>query len=104
MKDYPINLYPKDVRELSRRHDDLNALNEIQENLENSITSYALENPENLFDEEYQQILRKIEFSRGLKRHQVVVAPDGFIRWVSNGFPSSLLLEIHNALVETHGE
>jgi hypothetical protein len=67
--------------------------------LEESIASYALQNPENIYDEKSQQVLRLLEFSRGLKTHQIVMAPDGFIRWISKGFPSSLLLEIHNVLL-----
>ena len=78
---------------------DLTALDVIEELLGNEISSFALEDQENLFDEEFNEIIRKFEFSRGLKSHLVVIGPDGFIRWMSKGFPSILLQEIHNLLI-----
>lgn len=78
---------------------DLISLDVIEELLENEISSFALESPENLFDEEFNEIIRKFEFSRGMKTHLVVIGPDGLIRWISNGFPSILLQEIHNLLI-----
>jgi hypothetical protein len=78
---------------------DLTALDVIEELLGNEISSFALEDQENLFDEEFNEIIRKFEFSRGLKTHLVVIGPDGFIRWMSKGFPSILLQEIHNLLI-----
>lgn len=78
---------------------DLTALDVIEELLGNEISSFALEDQENLFDEEFNEIIRKFEFSRGLKTHLIVICPDGFIRWMSKGFPSILLQEIHNLLI-----
>ena len=78
---------------------DLIALDVIEKLLDKEISSFALEDQENLFDEEFNEIIRKFEFSRGLKIHLIVIGPDGFIRWMSKGFPSILLLEIHNLLM-----
>ena len=106
---YPIEAHQSDTRSLDDQHQNLIHLNTIQVVLEESIGSYALQNPDNVYDEENQQILRTLEFSRGLQTHQIVIAPDQFIRWLSPKFPSSLLLEIHNALlnvevlIETNG-
>lgn len=88
-----------DPRPPEAKEDDLINLNIIQDILEEDISAYALQNPENLYDQDNQEILRKLEFSRGLKHHQIVLAPDGFIRWVSSQFPSTLLQDIHNALL-----
>ena len=77
----------------------LNALDVIEKLLENEISSFALEDKENLFDEEFNEIIRKFEFSRGLKIHLIVIGPDGFIRWISKSFPSILLQDIHNLLI-----
>lgn len=88
-----------DQRPLTAKKDDLINLNIIQDILEESISAYALENPKNLYDQDNQEILRKLEFSRGLKHHQIVLAPDGFIRWISKDFPNPLLLDIHNTLL-----
>jgi len=96
---YPMNLHPLDTRPPQDQEDNLICLNIIQDILEESIGCYAIQNPENIYDEENQQVLRFFEFSRGLKIHQILLAPDGFIRWLSPKFPSVLLLEIHNALL-----
>ena len=88
-----------DPRPPEAKEDDLINLNIIQDILEEDISAYALQKPENLYDKDNQEILRKLEFSRGLKRHQIVLAPDGFIRWISRQFPSTLLQDIHNALL-----
>lgn len=96
---YPIDLHPRDKRPPEELQDNIINLNVIQDVLEETIGSYAIQNPESIFDEEYEQVLRLLEFSRGIKTHQIVIAPDGYIRYLSPRFPSALLLEIHNALV-----
>ena len=96
---YPMDLHPRDTRPPQDQEDNLICLNIIQDVLEESIGCLALQNSENIYDEENQQVLRFFEFSRGLKTHQIVLAPDGFIRWLSPKLPSALLLEIHNALL-----
>jgi hypothetical protein len=94
-----MNLHPLDTRTHKEQQDDLINLNIIQDILEEDIGSYVIQDPENLYDQDNQQILRKLGFSRGLKTHQIVLAPDGFIRYISPKFPSILLQEIHNALL-----
>jgi Ni,Fe-hydrogenase III large subunit len=91
--------HPRDTRSPDEKEENIIDLNILQDVLEESIGSYAIKNPQNIYDEEFEQILRFLEFSRGLKNHQVVIAPDGIIRFLSPKFPSKLLLEIHNALV-----
>lgn len=96
---YPNNLYPNDPRTIPEQEEDISFLNIIQDLIEENISAFVLEDPENLYDEKNQQILRNIEFSRGTKSHLIVVAPDGFILGISKGFPRTLLLDIHNCLV-----
>lgn len=96
---YPTDCHPRDTRSLEERQENLVNLNIIQDVLEESIGSYAIQNPENIYDEEYQQVLRILEFSRGVYVCQIAIAPDGYIRYLSRKFPCSLLQEIHNALV-----
>ena len=98
MNNIPEN-HPKDTRTSSEKEENIIDLNILQDVLEETIGSYAIQNSGNIFDKDFKQILRMLEFSRGLKNHQIVIAPDGFIRWISPKFPSALLLEIHNALV-----
>ena len=88
-----------DTRPLPEREDDLRALDAIQAILEDGIADYALENPENLYDEDQQEILRKLVFAKGIRSFWLVIAPDGNWRLINQKFPRLLLMEIHNALV-----
>ena len=88
-----------DTRPLPEREDDLRALDAIQAILEDSIADYALENSENLYDEDQQEILRKLVFAKGIRSFWLVIAPDGNWRLINQKFPRFLLMEIHNALV-----
>ena len=94
-----LDRHPKDTRDFAVRLENIIDLNILQDILQEFIGHYAIQNPQNLYDEDFEEILRKLEFSRGMKTHQIVMEPDGFIRWISPKFPSALLLEIHNALV-----
>lgn len=88
-----------DTRPLPEREDDLRALDAIQAILEDSIADYALENSENLYDEDNQEILRKLVFAKGIRSFWLVIAPDRNWRLINQKFPRLLLMEIHNALV-----
>jgi hypothetical protein len=66
-----------DTRPLSEKDDDLRALDAIQAVLEDNIADYALENPENLYDKDQLEILRKLEFSKGTRSFCLVISPDG---------------------------
>ena len=88
-----------DTRPLPEREEDLRSLDAIQAILEDSIADYALENPENLYDEDQQEILRKLVFAKGIRSFWLVIAPDGNWRLIKQKFPHLLLMEIHNALI-----
>ena len=88
-----------DTRPLPEREDDLRALDAIQAILEDSIADYALENSENLYDEDNQEILRKLVFAKGIRSFWLVIAPNRNWRLINQKFPRLLLMEIHNALV-----
>ena len=92
--------HPKDARYSNEEEDNLINLNILQDILEESIGSYATQNPQNIYDEDFEQILGQLEFSRGLKNHKIVLGPDRFIRWISAEIPVSLMQEIHNPLME----
>ena len=94
-----MNFSIYDTRPLPEREDDLRALDAIQAILEDSIADYALENPENLYDEDNQEILRKLVFAKGIRSFWLVIAPDGNWRLSNQKFPHLLLMEIHNALI-----
>lgn len=89
-----------DTRSPEEKELDLVALNAIQEHLEDTIAAYALDRAENLYDEELSQIVRNLMFSQGTRTYQLVICPDGMIRFTDQRFPIPLLMEIHNVLME----
>ena len=89
-----------DIRPVDEKELDLTCLDLIQDLLERTIASYALDHTENLYDEEHQQIVRYLQFSQGTRIYRLVIAPDGILRMLDARFPTSLLVEIHNALME----
>ncbi len=64
------------------------------------ISNYALDQVEDLNDEEYDQIVRTMYFSRGNKEHWVVMTPYGQIRSSSKSTPKDLIVQIGNAAIE----
>ena len=72
----------------------------LQEQLEEVISNYALDQVEDLNEEEYDQIVRTMYFSRGNKEHWVVMTPYGQIRSSSKSTPKDLIVQIGNAAIE----
>jgi len=72
----------------------------LQEQIEEVISNYALDQVEDLNDEEYDQIVRTMYFSRGNKEHWVVMTPYGQIRSSSKSTPKDLIVQIGNASIE----
>jgi hypothetical protein len=72
----------------------------LQEHLEEFISNYALDQVEDLNDEEYDQIVRTMYFSRGNKEHWVAMTPYGQIRSSSKSTPKDLIVQIGNASIE----
>ena len=107
----PVNINPQDrrtkhmtysihdTRPLPEREEDLRSLDAIQAILEDSIVDFALEDAENLYDEDNQGILRKLEFSKVTRSFNLVIAPDGYWHLLDGRFPLRLLMEIQNALI-----
>ena len=59
---------------------DVALLDLLQEELEDAIYNYAVEDTEDLFDEEEDVILRALHWSVGTSRYVVVIHPLGFIK------------------------
>ena len=59
---------------------DIALLDLLQEELEDAIYNYAVEDTEDLFDEEEDVILRALHWSVGTSRYVVVIHPLGFIK------------------------
>ena len=89
------------VKELSIEKESflLENLDLIQEALENSIAAFAIQNEEDLFDEENHIILRKMEFSLGLKSFILILSSSGHIRVIDSKMPRRLMLSIFEAIM-----
>ena len=82
------------------KEDQTQLLDLLQEQMEECISNYALDQVEDLNDEEYDQIVRTMYFSRGCKDHWVVLTPYGQIRSTSKTSPRDLIIQINNASIE----
>ena len=89
------------VKELSIEQENfhLENLDLIQEALENSIAANAIQNEEDLFDENNHIIIRRMEFSLGLKSFMLIVSSSGHIRVIDSKMPRRLMLGIFEAIM-----
>lgn len=69
--------------------------------LEKEITNYALDDQQDLLDEEEGYMSRSLKWSRGTKTHRMVINPYGQFRWVQEKTPSNLLVQVTNTNLET---
>jgi len=100
----------------TQEENDIALLDLIQEELEENIFNYGLEDTEDLYDEEEDVILRALRWSVGTSEYMVVVDPLGFIKTVFSlspddvedgemgGIPADLLLQVTNTILSfTYG-
>ena len=94
---------------------DIALLDLLQEELEDVIYNYAVEETEDLFDEEEDVILRALHWSVGLSKYVVVIHPLGFVKTLfalsdedeeegeTAGIPDNFVLQVTNAILSfTH--
>jgi len=82
------------------KDNDVSILNSMQSWLENEISNYELVRIEDLDDQENEQVVRSLWWSRGIKEFFIVLAPRGGIRGWSNSIPKELLVQCHNTIAE----
>ena len=68
--------------------------------LERNITNYELEAAEDLHDEDLDQIVRALKWTRGDKQHFVTITPFGFIRHVDKAAPKNLVIQMSNSVLD----
>ena len=88
---------------------DIALLDLLQAELEDSIYNYAIEETEDLFDEEEDVILRALHWSVGTSRYIVVINPLGFLKGVyqaptteeadPEGVPDDFFLQVTNTIL-----
>ncbi len=75
---------------------DIELLDLFTDVIENSISNYALDRVEDLYDEDDDMILRALYWSRGDKNYIIVINPMGQIKTLDAKVPRDLMLQIHN--------
>ena len=80
----------------------LELLNILQDQYEECISNFALDHTEDLNDEDYDQVVRTMYFSRGDKEYWVVLTPYGQIRSTSKSSPKDLIVQISNATIDLY--
>ena len=65
--------------------------------IEQDISNYEIVDSDNLFDEDFDEILLLVRFNRGSENHQIVLTSEGFIRYYDA--PIELLVDVHNSIV-----
>ena len=93
---------------------DIALLDLLQEELEDAIYNYAVEETEDLLDEEEDVILRALHWSVGLSKYVVVIHPLGFVKTLfalsddddegeAAGIPDNFVLQVTNTILSfTH--
>jgi len=91
--DYDEETYYKKVEK------DLFPLILMTQKFEEFISDYALMNTEDLWDEDFDQVVRAFFFEKGTREYIISITPDGLIRRPHTKYPSQLSVQIHNVIV-----
>ena len=91
--DYDQDTYYKRVEK------DLKPLILITLKAEELIADYALVKTEDLWDEEYDQVVRALFFEQGSSEFIVSITPQGLIRDTHTDYPEQLSFQLHNIVV-----
>ena len=77
---------------------DLEPLILITLKAEQLIADYALVKTEDLWDEDYDQVVRALFFEQGTREYIVSITPQGLIRETHTKYPRQLSVQLHNAV------
>ena len=91
--DYDEETYYKKVKQ------DLLPLILMTHKFEEFISDYALMKTEDLWDEDFDQVVRAFFFEKGTREYIISITPDGLIRRPHTKYPSQLSVQIHNVIV-----
>ena len=78
---------------------DLKPLILITLKAEELIADYALVKTEDLWDEDYDQVVRALFFEKGTREYIITITPQGLIRASHTKYPSQLSTQLHNIVV-----
>ena len=78
---------------------DLYPLIVITRKIEELISDYALMKTEDVWDEEFGNVVRAFFFERGSSEYIITITPEGLIRGVHSKYPPQLSHQVHNVIV-----
>ena len=77
-------------------------LDRVQTSIENQIYSYEIEEIEDIFNEDDDEINRAITFNRGTKNDIVIISPEGEFKGAfGDELSPEFLMGLSNALIRT---
>ena len=82
---------------------DLKPLILITSKAEELIADYALVKTQDLWDEDYDQVVRALFFEKGTREYIVSITPDGLIRHHTK-YPSQLSTQLHNVVAGLYAD
>ncbi len=75
-------------------------LDRVQMFIEDQIYSYVIEEIEDIFNEDDDEIQRIITFNRGMKSECVIISPDGLFKGAyGDELPPELVMSLANSLI-----
>jgi hypothetical protein len=73
-------------------------LDVLQRAIETTISYAVIDESENLYHEDEDDVIRAIWFSRGESEYHITFGSDGWIYSISKNTPRQLLIDTHNAI------
>lgn len=73
-------------------------LDALQRAIETTISYAVIDESENLYHEDEDDIIRAIWFSRGESEYHITFGSDGWIYSISKNIPRQLIIDTHNAI------
>ena len=67
-------------------------------NLNMLIADFALIKTEDVWDEEFDQVVRAFFFEKGTRQYIISITPEGLIRMPHTKYPAQLSVQIHNVI------
>jgi hypothetical protein len=94
--DYDEKTYYEKIEE------DLFPLVLMTQKFEELISDYDLAKTEDVWDEDFNQVVRVFYFEKGTNEYIISITPDGLIRGMHSKYPSRLSHQVHNVVVGMH--
>ena len=79
--------------------EDLRPIILMKMKFEEFISDYALMKTEDLWDEDYDQVVRALFFEKGTREYIITITPQGLIRASHTKYPSQLSTQLQNLIV-----